>query len=60
MHNYENSNIKHFNRKANHLKYEPEKEFVTLCNFTELSEHFIPTSPGKKILGDCFRILEET
>lgn len=57
MHNYENSNIKHFNRKANHLKYEPEKEFVTLCNFTELSEHFIPTSPGKKILGDCFRIL---
>lgn len=28
MHNYEKSNIKHSNREANHLKYEPEKEFV--------------------------------
>lgn len=42
MHNYENSNIKHFNREAIHLKYEPEKEFVTLCNFRQLSEH-LPT-----------------
>lgn len=42
MHNYEKSNIKHFNREADHLKYEPEK-ICTLCNFRQLSEHFTHT-----------------
>lgn len=55
MHNYENSNTKHFNREAIHLKYEPEKELVTLCNFRQLSEHFTHTS--KIVLRGYFGIL---
>lgn len=45
-HNYENSDIKHFNREAhlsNHLKYEPGKEFDALGRVLESCQSILTT-----------------